>query len=348
VKQADIFFSSGITVLSGDNAQGKTNVIEAVSVLASLRSFRTRKIVDLILEGKQTAEIEGEIQGAGFTSSLHVSVDRSGKTARLDGRTPTSAQEYLSTLQTVLFTPWDLELSLGSQEMRRSYVDRAAFLKDVGHLALLRRYGKILRHRNALLRCVGSDLSVWNDQLAEVGASIRRARLGVLREIRPILDEVQREVSGGGEDVEIKGEGIWGTDESSALDLLKELKAAEEVDRRVGHSTVGPHRDSLGIRLCGRDTRSRASRGQHRTVALSLKIALAVWAAKTLGEPPVLLLDDPASELDAQRIFFIGSFLSRWQGQSIIACTPEANLSFDSGVSPFIYRVSAGTIQPWA
>ena len=177
IRRADLSFSSQITVLNGENAQGKTNIIEAISVLASLRSFRTRRVFDLVLEGSTSAEIEGEVQGAGLVSTLHVSLDRNGKTAKLDGRTPTSAREYLSSLQSVLFTPWDIELSLGNQEMRRSYLDRASFLKDGGHLLLLRRYAKLLRHRNALLRDSSSDLSVWNDQLAEAGALIRRARV---------------------------------------------------------------------------------------------------------------------------------------------------------------------------
>lgn len=348
IEQAELSFPSRVTVLNGDNAQGKTNVIEAMAVLASLRSFRTRKVADLVMEGTKRAQVQGEVKREGYASTLEVCVDRSGKTATLDGRTPSSAQEYLSSLHVVLFTPWDLELSFGSQEMRRSYVDRAAFLASGGHLALLRRYGRLLRHRNALLRDPASDLSVWNEEMAGAGAAIRRARERVMGDLGAILERVHREVSGGAEHVAFEWERPKEHEESTAAAFLQELESTEEADRRAGHTTTGPHRDSLVLRLGGRDTRAHASRGQHRTAALSLKIAFLLWATQTLGEPPVFLLDDPGSELDARRLSYIGSFLSHWGGQVVVDCTTEANLTFDRGVEPFFYRVREGAIEPWA
>lgn len=346
VEGADLTFPTRVTVLNGDNAQGKTNIVEAISVLASLRSFRTRRVTELVMDGRRQSVVEGEAVSKGFRATLRVEVDRTGKAATLDGRTPNSAQEYLSALHVVLFTPWDLELAFGSQEMRRSYVDRAAFLKSAEHLSLLRRYARLLRHRNALLREPRSDLSVWNEQLAQAGGAIRRARRTVIEEISVVLEKVHREISGGAEEVNFEG-GFGGEAGFPDDEFLDKLYSSEEVDRRVGHTTLGPHRDVLHLRLSGKDTRAHASRGQQRTAALSLKIAFLLWATETMGDAPVFVLDDPGSELDTERLSFLGSFLSKWPGQVIIDCTPEANISFSKDVKPMFYRVKAGTVTPW-
>lgn len=277
--------------------------------------------------------------------SLRVTLEKGARKAFLDDCRPETAEQYLSVFPCVLFTPWDLELSLGSQELRRAYADRAAFVQSGVHVSLLKRYDRVLRQRNALLREPTSDLSVWNQHLAELGTSIRLARLRVLGELAKVVATVHEGVSGGTETIAVKWEGKAFKDEPNVGQFLSELTENQENDRRTGHTTSGPHRDRLRLDLCGRDVRVHASRGQHRTVALSLKIAFLQWSSETLGQTPVFLLDDPGSELDAQRLSFVGSFLSKWPGQIVIACTPEANFVFDKNTEVDYFRVTNGYVE---
>lgn len=344
---ADLEFhpGAGVCVLYGDNAQGKTNLLEAVYLLSNLQSFRTRRVKDLISFGAERARVEGVVRGRNGASRLQVDLDQKGRTVRCDGSPPSSTSAYLSELHTVLFTPLDLDLARGNQELRRRFLDRAAFLSDPAHLTRVRSYNRALRQRNALLRSGQPGLEAWDERLASLGAAVHRARRRIVAALAPVIGATQEEISGGNEEIQIAVDAPYGGDEEPAASLLRLLREGWRRDTQVGHTRVGPHRDAVQVTIDGKPVERYGSQGQQRTLALSLKLSLLQHGREVLGEDPVFLLDDPGSELDAERLSFLGRFLSRWRGQVIITGTEEHTVPLPREPHPIRYRVAAGRIQ---
>lgn len=347
LREADLRFPSRVTVLVGENAQGKTNFLEALHVLSNLKSFRTQRLSDLLGPGAERAVIEGEVDGPEGLTDLAVTVSAHGRTALRQGRPPESAARYLLTLPTVLFSPADLDLAEGDQEQRRAYTDRATFLREPGHLAALREYGRLLRHRNALLRARGEDdLDVWEEQLASAGAAVRQARERTLLCLRPPLEALFAEIAGGVDRLEVHWERGRGAAPPGESELRDALRRSRHRDREFGYTTVGPHRDRLVLAVNGREVRQHGSRGQHRTVALSLKLALLRCAGASAEEPPVFLVDDPGPELDSRRLGYLGQVLSEAPGQVFLTCTEASAVPLAPGTDTAHFRVEAGLLKP--
>jgi DNA replication and repair protein RecF len=321
--------------------------LEALHILSNLRSFRTRRVSDLLGPGAAAARLEGEIDGAAGPVDLSVTVRSEGRTALRQGRTPGSVAEYLLSFPSIFFGPGDLDLSQGDQELRRAYMDRATFLRDPAHLARLRDYGRLLKHRNALLRRPGADLDVWDEQLAAAGAGLRVARCGTLGELCPVLSSLHEEISGGADRLELSWDRPANGDDGRGCReaLLDSLVKSRGRDREAGFTTHGPHRDRLCLAVNGRDVRHHGSRGQHRTVALSLKFGLLRWSSDLAGEPPVFLVDDPAPELDPPRLAYLGEALSQWPGQVFLTCTDASAVPLCAAGDVALYRVDSGRIQ---
>lgn len=336
---------AGVCVLYGDNAQGKTNLLEAVYVLSNLQSFRTRRVKDLISFGADRARVEAVVHGRRGDTRLRVELDPRGRTASRDGSAPPTTSAYLSELHTVLFTPLDLDLARGNQELRRRFLDRAAFLSDPSHLTRLRSYNRALRQRNALLRSGRSGLEVWDERLATLGADVYRARLRTVRELTPWIAAVQREITAGQEDAWVSIESKYGEEDDPAAALLRLLRDGWSRDRQRGYTGCGPHRDAVRVMVAGNAVERYGSQGQQRTVALSLKLSLLHHGRDALGEDPVFLLDDPGSELDSERLGFLGRFLSQWRGQVIITGTDKQTVPLPRVPRPIYYRVAAGSLQ---
>jgi DNA replication and repair protein RecF len=334
---------SRVCVLFGDNAQGKSNIVEAVHVLSNLQSFRTRRARDLIESGFPEAFVEGEILGQNGTVRLQIRLDGSGRTARVDGKIPASISSYLSEFHTVLFSPADIELARGSQDLRRRYLDRAAFWDDPGHLARLRDWNRVMRHRNACLRRGDDGIDVWDGELARLGAAVHQARRRAAEALGPAVTALHAEISGGEEaGLACCASGASDQGEEALRDCLRRSRVR---DAQLGYTTVGPHRDTVRLKLGGRAAERFASQGQLRTLALSLKLALLQRGGESLGEKPVFLLDDPGSELDRKRLGFLGSFLESWSGQVIVAGTDRDALPVPDPTAARYYRVAGGNAR---
>lgn len=331
---------SRVCVLFGDNAQGKTNVVEAIHLLSNLQSFRTRRTRDLIGCGFAEALLEGEIIGASGVVRLQLAFDAGGRTARVDGKVPSSISSYLSEFHTVLFSPADIDLARGSQDLRRRYLDRAAFWHDAGHLARLRYWNRVMRHRNACLRRGDDSIDVWDGELARLGDAVRQARVRAAEAIGPVVAAVHAAISGG----EQAGLGYCasGSGEPGQEALFDCLRRARPRDAQLGYTTVGPHRDTVRLDLGGRSAERFGSQGQLRTLSLSLKLALLLWGRDCLGEEPVFLLDDPGSELDGKRLGFLGRFLETWSGQVIVAGTDRDSVPLPDPGAARYYRLAGG------
>jgi len=334
----------GVCVLYGDNAQGKTNIIEAVHLLSNLQSFRTRRLRDLIKSGAERAVLQGSVEGRLGRLRLQVTLDPQGRSATVDGKSPPSTSAYLSEFHTVLFSPADIELARGSQDLRRRYLDRATFLRDPSHLARLRDYNRVLRHRNALLRRDAAGMDVWEERLAELGGAVYQARRDTLGELEPEIARLHGAVSGDQEEVAVQCASAYAQGTAPAEGLLAALREGRERDIRLGYTAVGSHRDWIRVQLGGRPAERFGSQGQLRTLALSFKLALLVWGRRVLGEEPVFLLDDPGSELDRKRLAFLGEFLETWNGQVLVAGTEHNSVPFRGSSPARTFRVERGQL----
>ncbi|GAB4351620.1 MAG: DNA replication/repair protein RecF [Cyanophyceae cyanobacterium] len=334
-----IAFDAPKTILVGDNAQGKSNVLEAVELLATLQSHRTSRDGDLIQEGAAIATVQGQIERQSSGSmDLELILRRGGRrTVALNGQGLRRQADGLGTLNAVLFSSLDLELVRGGPERRRAWLDGLLLQLEPLYSHILGQYNRVLRQRNALLRqqlrgdrgAPGSaiaaalpvldrddhtaELALWDAQLAIAAARVVRRRARALALLAPKAAAWHRDIGGGTETLDI----TYVPNGAIAPDLLEGnegdraiavqqafLRAIHEkatAERHQGTSLVGPHRDDIDLRVNGTPARQFGSQGQQRTLVLALKLAELTTLEGLLGEPPLLLLDDVLAELDLKR-----------------------------------------------
>jgi DNA replication and repair protein RecF len=278
------------------------------------------------------------------SSRLELTLEIGRKAATVDGNTPRSVSSYLGEFHTVIFTPLDLNLSRGNQELRRRFLDRAIFLREPAHLERLQNYNRVLKQRNALLRSGRSSIEVWDESVAALGASIHAARKKTLQTLGPMIASVHEQIAGRPEKMIIACGAPYATGGDLQEGLRRTLSEGRERDRRLGFTGVGPHRDAVRIQLGGKDIERHGSQGQMRTAALSLKLGLLSWGRESLGEAPLFLLDDPASELDRKRLAHLGEFLARWPGQVMTAGTERNAVPVPANAEQRYFRLAEGRV----
>ena len=301
----DIELSPRLNVFLGQNAQGKTNLLEAVSLLALSSSQRARRESELVGTLGSEARIEAVAESHGRRVEMAISLavmagesDRTSKTIRIDGQ-PRRAVDLPGELRATLFWPEDLNLIKGGPEHRRRFMNQMLVQIEKGYGRALAGYRRVLEQRNSLLKRIAagheppSALDVWDDELARHGEEILVARRAAALEMAP-LAAANHEAIAAGESLRLHYE-------APVASLAEQLKAARGDDLRRGSTSVGPHRDDLRVEVAGSDARSFASQGQQRSAVVSLKLAEADLVEARSGERPILLLDDVLSELDGER-----------------------------------------------
>ncbi len=292
-------------VLCGRNGEGKTNALEGVHLLATLKPLRGRRVRELVRWGEKTAGVSGTVELHGVEQELSVTLDGEGRTAFLDERRVNDLGEYFGRIRAVSFTPADAEIVSGEPGRRRNWLDRAAFTARPAHLDQVRAVRRVLDQKAALLRQERPDtalLDVLDEQLATLGAGLVARRAEVLAELLPHVRELHDGIAGGHGDLDLqlltsaKGEDVR---ERTAA-LREKLAASRDRELERGTTLVGPQLDDVRATLDGRAARDFASRGQIRSMVLALKLAEMV-AARARGTVPLFLLDDVSSELDADR-----------------------------------------------
>lgn len=324
---ANLNFGGGFNVIWGDNAQGKTNLLEAVYLLGHLKSFRGTRSVDLIQDGSLAARLTGLLETDQSRHQLELTLERHGQTPRLDGKAVQRLSQFIGTLRLVLFTVDELVLLKGSPAGRRILLDRAVLQADPGYLDRMQAFNRIVRQRNQLLkdRASAEVLAPWNEALVESGARIRHDRLRYLEQLQSALAAVGREITASEERLALRYPVL-----AEPAGLLAEMRA--EVarllprERQYGQTLAGPHRDDPEPLINERPLKHFASQGQYRSFLLAFKAAQLIDLEERLGAPPLLLLDDLASELDAQRQASFFAFLRRRRGQVLITTTHPAAL----------------------
>ncbi len=357
-----VHFDASKTILVGNNAQGKSNLLEAIELLATLKSHRTSRDRDLILEGATTGQISASVERAYGTSDLAITLRSPGRrTLTLNHEHLRRHLEFLGSFNAVEFSCLDLELVRGSPEARRTWLDTLLVQLEPLYAYILHQYYQVLRQRNALLKSIRkhlsegtnlttetSQLSLWDDQLAETGSRVTRRRARVIERLIPLAQAWHASISGAKEVLELEylpnvtGQGDDPKQVQQAfLERIQQRRIAEQ---QLGTSVVGPHRDDVVFTINQSPAKSYGSQGQQRTLVLALKLAELKLIEEIVGEPPLLLLDDVLAELDPNRQ---NQLLEVIQGHFQTLITTTYLHSFDAQwlQSAQILTVEAGTIQ---
>lgn len=354
--QADVHFAPGINVLIGNNAQGKTNLLEAVYVLALARSHRTHNNRDLINWKHDTAQIKGLIKKKLGNLHLELDLSRHGKRAKVNYIRQARLSSYVGQLNVVLFSPDDLSIVKGAPMIRRHFMNTEFSQMSNKYMYNVAQYKDILQQRNHYLKSLhyhhSSDLvylSVLSDQLAGFGAEIIFQRIQLLNRLEKWSQKIDREISLATEHMQLKYETALKPDQMGSVKEiygnLKQLYAdARGREIRTGTTALGPHRDDLRFIINGKDVQTFGSQGQQRTSALSIKLAEIDLMREVTGEYPILLLDDVLSELDDKRQTHLLRAIQD-KVQTFITTTNLSGIARNLIHDPKIFRIDHGTIQ---
>ncbi|WP_136524186.1 DNA replication/repair protein RecF [Geomonas ferrireducens] len=336
-------------VFYGNNGQGKTNLLESIYLLATMKSFKQAKNVELITFGSEFALVKGSVERDRVTREIAVLLEKQGKKAKIDSKLATRLDDFFGNLNVVLFTPEEISMVRGGPDLRRRYLDRAVFTCDLSYLSAFHDYSKILKNRNALLKIgEGSGIEVWTEQLIQAAQLVIERRKAYLSEIGKLLQGFYSEISGNDETVQIEYR-LHGVNEEAflrdpAAALADALKAHAAEERRRMSTAIGPHRDDLYFGLNGRSARHFASQGQQRSFVLALKMAEIEYITRCFEAPPVLLLDDMTSELDRERNRNLMDFLKKREMQVFITTTSLANVAIEEMEENRTFRIKEGSI----
>ncbi len=336
----------GVNILYGDNAQGKTNLLEACWLFTGSRSFRGAKDGEMVPFGEETAQLRLAFTAGGREQEAELTV-RQRRQVTLNGVSLSSAAKLAGVFCGVVFSPAHLSLVKDGPEGRRRFVDAAYCQLKPGYVGALTEFHKALAQRNAFLRqcrevgreqTAGELLELWDHALAAAGARLTVARNRYLEKLQPLVSAVYDGLSGGREQLTLRWESpvrADGTPADIARCWEEAFHAARRSDLCAGFSTVGPHRDDLGLYLDGKPVKTYGSQGQQRSAVLALKLAEASLLEQVTGEPPVAFLDDVMSELDVSRQDYILNHIEGWQ-VFITCCEPSSALRATAGQVFFI------------
>jgi DNA replication and repair protein RecF len=326
-----IEFTAPKTILLGNNAQGKSNLLEAVELLATLRSHRMARDKELVCDGEEIAQVKANLKRQSGVSDLTLTLRRNGRrTVNLNGENIRRQTDFLGVLNAVEFSSLDLDLVRGGPEVRRHWLDTLLVQLEPIYAHILQQYNQVLRQRNAFLKNIAAtsrtdtinpvstlstqhsalsthleQLSVWDTQLIANGTRVIRRRERAIQRLAPIAAKWHSSISGSTEVLEIKyAPNVLNVDnqleqvQQAFLDKIQQRAVAE---LRQATTLVGPHRDEVELTINQTPARQYGSQGQQRTLVLALKLAELQLIEEVVGEPPLLLLDDVLAELDPSR-----------------------------------------------
>lgn len=338
-------FSGGVNLLYGDNAQGKTNLLEAVFLAATTKSLRGSKDREIIRLGCGEAHIGASVVSHDFPHRVDIHLRKNKvKGVAIDGVPIRRSTELLGLIHVIAFCPDDLSMMKNGPSERRRFLDMELCQMDRIYCSNLANYNKVLAQRNNLLKQIGGDMSlkdtvsVWDDQLAKYGSEIIRRRREFVADLAPVVAKKHELLSGGKEQLEIRY--AADVNEDDLADKLKESLSHDLFLRATGN---GPHRDDVDFSVNGRNVRLYGSQGQQRTTALSLKLAEIELVRASVKESPVLLLDDVLSELDRNRQLQLLSEIR--DIQTIVTCTGMEEFVDRRSTEDSIYYVQEGTVE---
>lgn len=370
--EQQVEFTAPKTILVGNNAQGKSNLLEAVELLSTLRSHRTSRDRDLVREGHAIAQMTAQLERDLGTTDLSIILRANGRrSVAVNHQTLRRHFDFLGTLNVVQFSSLDLSLVRGGPEQRRHWLDSLLVQLEPVYAAILQQYTQVLRQRNALLRSEATaatravdspelpapiapaqplnELALWDAQLALAGTRVIRRRARVLQRLAPIANHWHRAISGSTEELTIHylpnvplAQDDPEIVQAAFLARIKERAIAEQYQQTT---MVGPHRDEVELTINQTSARQYGSQGQQRTLVLALKLAELKLIEEVIGEPPLLLLDDVLAELDLHRQNqLLDAIQDRFQ--TLITTTHLGSFDAQWLRSSQIFSVKAGQLFP--
>jgi DNA replication and repair protein RecF len=348
----DLELSPRENLIVGGNAQGKSNLLEGVYFLAHLRSNRSPRVRELVLEGSQRASVRGIIIDGESRVNIGVSFGKTGRNVQVNGQRVESATRIRGLVKCVMFSPEDLYIVKGDPTRRREFLDETMEGMGAAAAHTILHYKHLLRQRNAVLRSLEKRggarrryLEPWDETLAKAGSEIVAERARIVNELANEMGMAYQQVTGEKLEVGIRYKCTFEAEGSvSSLEerMRKGLEATASVEERARTTVIGPHRDEVEIKLKGRDARFAASQGEQRTIAFCMRMVQRGYLEKETGKAPILLLDDVLSELDAVRRR--GVLMAAAPGsQTLVTATelPEGKLSGEAK----IFRVKSGRAE---
>lgn len=339
----DADFAPGFHLLLGNNAQGKTNILEAIYLLATLRSFRGIGSAQMVCHGAKGYFVGATVVGQA-THEVKMYWSAAERKLALDGHPVTRLGDYLGVLRAVAFCTEDLQLVKGAARARRRFLDLLLAQTQPSYLPLLQRYAQALRARNALLKQRATDeasLESFTRELIVLGNHLIKARHELLPRISPLARLAYRRISHDAEELRLEYQ------PSVKQDFAGELARQRDRERSFRATLIGPHRDDLSLLLNDKSAAQFGSEGQKRTLAVALKMAQAEYLTGIHGSPPVLLIDDVMGELDTKRRAGLLPLLERTHhasGQVFMTCTEE-NWPRELGRRLQRWEVKTGALQ---
>jgi DNA replication and repair protein RecF len=339
IEHAELRLPPGLTLIYGGNGSGKTSLLEGIFVLGRGRSFRTRNSERLIRRGQTRMRVTGEIQrAAGDYVRLGVEVTRTGATARVAGRPAETLAELSQFFAVQVIEPGVHRLVEEGGYRRRRWLDWAVFHVEPQFVDTWLRYTRVLKQRNAALKTQAATVSVWDTELAKLGEAITDSRQRLMQRLQPYWHAAVGALAG--LEVELQYVRGW-SQEHTLAEALEASRAADEM-RRQTHA--GPHRADVAVRLFGRSARDMLSRGQQKLVAVAMTVAQLRLLQEATQMSPTLLLDDPAAELDGERLQRFIDEVASLRCQLVVTSLHAESRLFGTPESTFY--MEAGRVQP--
>lgn len=352
LKNAEVLPNPGVNVICGDNAQGKTNFLEAIWLFTGGRSFRGAKDKELVSFGAQNASLAMDAVSFERNQSLKIDIANGKRVVTINKVLQQSASSLVGKLCAVVFSPAHLALVKDGPSVRRKFLDTAICQTQPHYTAHFLRYNHVLTQRNTLLRYLQKSknlvdtLDVWEEKLAEYGAEIVARRFSYMEKLKELSSKFYTGLSAGKEVLTLNYRTSAASEVFEEKRKIKEdfkckLKKSREEDIFAGFTTKGPHRDDIDIKINGKSSRLFSSQGQQRSIVLALKLAEAELVQQIIGERPIILLDDVLSELDLSRQnYLLNSILEKQV--FITCCEPELTKRLSVGK---VFEVSQGVFQ---
>ncbi|MGF7060727.1 DNA replication/repair protein RecF [Brassicibacter mesophilus] len=352
-KKIDIQLNSKLNVFLGDNAQGKTNLLESIYICSTGKSYRTNREKELINLDKDKAYVGLEVKKEHYNKYIEIKLEKDkAKRIRVNKVELGKVSELIGQLNVVIFSPEDLKLVKEGPSERRGFLDNEISQIKPKYRYNLSKYNKILMQRNNLLKTAQYDrkklkiMDVWDTQLSSVGAEIILNRVDFLNKLSLISQDIHKKLTGNNEELILQYLSSFNIIDMGKLEIQNRFKEILEknIDKDVekGTTEYGPHRDDIEIIIDGLSCRIFGSQGQQRTAALSLKLAEVELINMETGEYPVLLLDDVLSELDYNRRRYLVSTFK--DIQTIITSTDDIDTDELVDVDKSVYRITGGDV----
>lgn len=344
-------------VITGLNAQGKTNLLESIWLMTGCRSFRGSREKDFIGMDKQFMEIGISFDDGRRVQSASYAMSKENtklKNITLNGVSLKGTNQLFDSFRAVVFTPDDIDLIKGNPEKRRSFVDLCFCQLSPGGIDIVRRYDLLINHRNSLLKSIFSGeqpkelLNVWDRQVATVGSSLSIRRNDYVKKLAETCERLYSMITDGKEKLSIGySSNVYGVNpeiseqnDEAFMKYFRKLEKNTEDEIRLGYTLSGAHRDDLQIKINGMSVRDFGSQGQKKTVALVMKLSQAEIYFKNKNEAPVILLDDVMGELDENRQKLVFEIIKNMQ-VFITACNENSVAGLSQGA---VFRVENGRV----